>query len=407
MCRGRVARGVMAGLWLAGAQHGGIGDVEASSGFRVVVAPDSFKHALPARAAAEAIADGVRSVRPGAEIVLMPVADGGEGTLDVLAPAGLRVHVAHASGPLGEPLMASWGSLGGAAVVELARVAGLGLVGRPCPRTAWRASTRGAGQLVRAALNAGHREIVIAAGGTASSDGGAGMLLELGLVALDDAGRRIERAEDIGRVAHADPSGLDARLASARFTIASDVRAPLLGPEGAARCYGPQKGADAALAERLERRLERWADAIERATGRDARAFPGAGAAGGIAAGMSVLGAPRIVSGLEWVARAIGLPRAIEAAQLVIVGEGALDRQSAQGKAPAAIAAIARGRGVPVAALCGRVELRQAQLAELGVAAAIQLSEPGEELDRALAETASRLRAAAARLAANPPGRIS
>lgn len=371
---------------------------------RVLVAPDSFKHSLSARRAAEAIAAGVREARPDAELRLMPLADGGEGTIRALRPAGALVREALVSGPLGAPRRALWASLGRTAVIETAEAAGLELVSRPSPRTARLATTRGVGQLVRAALDAGFREIVVAAGGTATSDGGAGALFELGLQARDGRGAPVTAPEELGAVRTVRFDGLDPRLADTRFLVASDVSSPLLGPSGAARLFSPQKGADPATVELLEARLAAWARILERATGRALRELPGAGAAGGLPAGLAAVAEVRVRSGLAWLSEVLDLPGAVRDADLVIVGEGRLDRQSLRGKAPVALAGIARRAGIRTVALCGRLELSREQLHAVGISAALPIAGDEEDSVRAMAEAPERLRCAAARILAMPAG---
>lgn len=321
----------------------------------VVLAPDSFKGSLGAAEVADAIAEGWRSVRPEDRIVLRPMADGGEGTLDAFlaaVPRAVRVPV-RVTGPDGLAVDASWVRLpasaadpGGIGVVELASTSGIELLGER--RLPWDAGTTGFGEAIAAALDAGVSRLVLGIGSSASTDGGSGMLHALGAMFTDAAGHPIAPgARGLADVAHADLSGMRS-LPPGGVDVLTDVTHPLLGPGGAAAVFGPQKGfapgdiagAEAALA-RLARLVRADADA------------PGTGAAGGTGYGLRAWGA-RLAPGADAVAGLIGLREAIAASALVVTGEGSFDAQSAQGKAPAHVAALARAAGVPVALVAGR-----------------------------------------------------
>ena len=355
---------------------------------RIVVAPDSFKGTLSADGASAAIADGLARALPGAEAVLRPVADGGEGTVAAALRAGYRPRTARVTGPDGRPVDAVRAVLGTTAVLELATAAGLGLLDRPAPLTA---TTRGVGELVRHALDDGARRVVLGIGGSATTDGGAGMLQALGLRLLDADGRDVPPG-GVGllHLDRVDAAGLDPRLGQVEFVVASDVDNPLTGPAGAARVFGPQKGASVDDVDLLDAALARWAAVLARDLAVDVGATPGAGGAGGTAAGALAVGA-RIVSGAGLVCDLIGLDDALTGAALVITGEGSLDAQTLRGKAPFEVARRAAGAGVPCLAVAGRVALGPDELAAAGFAAAHALTEVEPDVGRCLAEPSTLL----------------
>jgi len=324
---------------------------------RVVLAPDSFKGSLAAAQVAAALARGWRSVRPGDVVVEAPLADGGEGTLDAFeraVPGAVR-HPVTVTGPDGRPVGASWLALpDGTAVVELACASGLTLLGAPAPLDA---HTRGVGEVVRAALAAGPRRLVVALGGSASSDGGAGLLRALGARVLDDDGAEVpDGGRGIARVASVDLAGLPA-LPPGGVDVLCDVTSPLLGRSGAAAVFGPQKGATPDDVRLLDDALGRWVDALEVAgvVPRGTSSAAGAGAAGGTAFGLLAWGA-RLVPGAAAVADAVGLDALLADADLVVTGEGRLDAQSATGKAPAEVARRAARAGARLALVVGEAE---------------------------------------------------
>ena len=323
---------------------------------KIVIAPQAFKGGLRGMEAARAMEEGVRRVYPDAQTVLVPVADGGDGTLDALVDAsGGRYFQARVTGPLGEPVVASWGVMGDGrtAVIEMAQASGLVLVtaGRRDPRLA---TTYGTGELVRAALDAGYREIIVGLGGSATNDGGAGMVQALG-ARLTDA-----RAEEIppggaalARLESIDLRGMNPRLKECRIRAATDVTNPLCGPEGASAVYGPQKGATRAVVKELDAALRRFGQVIRRDVGVDVLALPRGGAAGGMGAGLVALLGARLDSGGEIVCDAVGLDRHMEWATLVLTGEGRLDGQTAYDKAPIVVARRAGALGIPVITVAG------------------------------------------------------
>ncbi|HML51645.1 MAG TPA: glycerate kinase [Propionicimonas sp.] len=345
---------------------------------RVVLAPDSFKESMTAAEAAAAMARGVRQVYPDAQCIAKPLADGGEGTLAVLSAAlAADLISVDTQDALGRPMQAPLGLTGsGTAIIEAATVIGLAQL-PAAERRIERASSMGLAALIRAALDAGSTRIIIGLGGTATCDGGAGLLAGLGAQLRDASGRSLPpNPVGLARLAEVDLRALDARLSACEIVAASDVTNPLLGADGAATVFAPQKGADAQQVRWLEAGLTRWADVLAAAGAGDLRDRPGAGAAGGLGAALLALGAV-LRSGSELIAEAIGLDAAIDGADLVLTGEGSLDGQTAAGKAPLGVLRIAAGRGVPVWAFGGRVRDRD-RLDELGFAELISLSDDSD-----------------------------
>lgn len=375
---------------------------------RVVLAPDKFKGSASAREVAGALAAGLRAARPDLEITELPVADGGDGTVAAAVAAGFAEIQVTAAGPVGDPVGTSFALRGRTAVVELADVTGLRRLPGPglAPLTA---STFGVGQVITAALDAGATEIVLGVGGSASTDGGAGMLQALGARLTDAGGRDLARGgAALAGLAAVDLAGLDRRIAGARFLVACDVDSPLTGPAGAAAVFGPQKGAGPAEVGLLDRALAHWAAVTARVTGRDAARVPGAGAAGGTAFGaLAYLGAD-LVAGADLVLGLIGFDAALAGAGLVVTGEGSLDRQTLTGKAPLGVARAAARRGVPVVAVAGRVLLTGPELAAAGFTIAYALTDLEPDPAIAMSRTADLLKRVGARIAARLPiGRAS
>jgi len=322
---------------------------------RVVVAPQEFKGTLTAVEAAEAIAAGLRSAVPEVEIDLAPMADGGPGTaLALIAAAGGKWRLSRAHDPLMRPIEAGWALLtDGMAVIECASASGL-LRLRPGELNPRLASTFGTGELIAAALSAGCRDMIIGLGGSATNDGGAGMAQALGFGLRDAGGRDLPPGgAALARLSRIDGSKADLALGDCRVTAATDVRNPLCGPDGAAAVYGPQKGADALVVAELDAALRTFADIVKRDLRVDVLDLPGAGAAGGLGAGVAAFLGAEIRSGADVVGEASGLKARIESADAVITGEGRLDGQTAFGKAPAYVARLARDAGKPVVCLAG------------------------------------------------------
>ncbi|MFL6100072.1 MAG: glycerate kinase [Actinomycetales bacterium] len=348
----------------------------------VVVAPDKFKGSLTAAEVGAAVAAGLHAVQPQLDIVVLPVADGGDGTLDAALSAGFRRVEVEVAGPMGDPVSAAVGVRERVAVVELALASGLVLL-PPDALEPLGANSFGTGQLVLAALNAGCTTIVLGVGGSASTDGGAGLLRALGARLLDADGDDLPLGGGaLDGLAKVDRSGLDPRLASVEFILASDVDNPLLGPRGAAAVYGPQKGADPDDVELLEAGLTRWADVLDRA----AADRPGAGAAGGVGyAVMAVLGATQR-PGIDVVLDLVRFHDQLAGARLVVTGEGRLDEQTLHGKAPAGVAAAARTAGVPVVAVSGGRDLDDDRLYAAGFAAAYACTDIEPDVQRCIDE---------------------
>jgi glycerate kinase len=329
---------------------------------KIVIAPDSFKESLSALQVAAAIEAGMREVWPDAEYVKVPVADGGEGTVQALidATGGRRAEV-RVTGPLGEPVDAFYGLVGEGgssgdgmlAVIEMAAASGLESV-PPARRDPLVTTTRGTGELILHALDAGARRFVLGVGGSATNDGGAGMLQALGVRLLDADGREIGPGGGaLAGLARIDASGLDARVRASDFQVASDVANPLVGPNGASAIFGPQKGATPEVVAQLDANLRRYADVVKRDLGRDVAEVPGAGAGGGIAAAMMVFLDGRLRPGVEIVTEAVGLERAVQGADLVVTGEGRIDGQTVHGKTPMGVARVAARHRVPVIGIAG------------------------------------------------------
>ena len=374
----------------------------------VLVAPDSFGGALSSVAAAAAISRGWSSARREDEVIRKPMADGGEGTLEAIVaalPEEAERRVTPVSGPLGAPIEAPWLLLDGGrtAFVEMAAASGLSLVPPDArsPESCRAASTRGTGELIRAALDAGVARLVLGLGGSATTDGGSGLLAALGVRFLDAEGQPLAPGgAALAGLVQVDASGIDPRLGEVEMVIASDVTNPLCGPAGAAATYGPQKGADPAAVAELDAALAHYAAAIERETGRGVTDIPGAGAAGGTTAGLLAFTSAHVVPGAEVLAELVGLGEALRRAQLVITGEGRADEQTLHGKTAVRVAGLARAHHVPVALLCGALGPGAAVLEAAGLIDVLQpIGEGPMQLAEAMADTERLLANAAARLA--------
>lgn len=352
-------------------------DAGAQGTRRVLVAADKFKGSLTAVEVAERVTAGLRRAVPDVEVETLPVADGGDGTVDAAVAAGFERRETRVAGPLGHEVTAAFAVRGDTAVVEMAEASGLQRLpaGVFAPLTA---STYGSGELLRAALDAGVRTIVFGVGGSATTDGGAGMLSALGARFLDEDGEPVAPGGGgLAELARADLSGLDPRLSAVELVLASDVDNPLTGPKGAPAVYGPQKGASPDDVEALDSALAHYAKVLEGAVGPEAARYaaaPGAGAAGGIGFGALLLGA-RFRAGIEVMLDVLGFAPALERAELVITGEGSLDEQTLHGKAPAGVAAAARAAGKEVVAVCGRLALPPQALGRAGIRRAYPLTD--------------------------------
>ena len=368
---------------------------------KLVIAPDSFKESLSARAVAEAIAAGWARVYPDAELLLCPMADGGEGTVDALLSAtDGKLQQTRVSGPLGDPVEAHWGLLPNAqAIIEMAEASGLHRV-EPGRRDVLAASSHGTGELIRAALDAGVRRIVLGLGGSATNDGGAGLLAALGVRFLDREGQELPLGgAALARLSQIDLTGLDTRLAQVEVMVAADVDNPLCGPRGASAVFGPQKGASPEQVVQLDEALAHYADVMAATLGEDLRDLPGVGAAGGLGFAARAVLRAGFRPGVELVAELSGLAQAVQGADLVITGEGRLDGQSLHGKTPVGVARIARAAGVPVIALAGSLGDGYQRLYAEGIDAAFSLAPGPLSLEQAMQQAADQLSARAADLA--------
>ncbi|CAM3513475.1 glycerate kinase [Dermacoccus barathri] len=366
---------------------------------KVVCAPDSYKEALSAVDAAAALARGVRGVLPSADVVELPVADGGEGTTETLMAAlGGQLIAVDITDALGRPRTAElgWVASERLAVVDVAQGAGLHHIEVEL-RDPYRSCSSGVGHLVSAALDLDPRRVVIGLGGSATNDGGAGMISALGGRLLDSNRTPVTPTpEGMNNVASLDLSELDPRLAGVEVILASDVTNPLLGPDGATAVFGPQKGVTPARVPVIETVLAGWADVLETATGREVRDLPGAGAAGGLGAAFLALTGATLRPGLEVVAEAVGLEEAVRDADLVLTGEGRIDGQTRFGKTPWGVAEIARRNGVPVVMLGGEVRPEGRALIDDTIVAVEPIHTGYTDLDEALANTGADLEQAAA-----------
>ncbi|WP_192035148.1 glycerate kinase [Halomonas sp. YLGW01] len=357
---------------------------------KILIAPDSYKDALSAQEAARAIADGIRRADPEAETLLCPMGDGGEGTLDaLLAATGAERRLVEVQDALGRPRRAAWGWQADTrqAFVELAEASGLQHLAAE-ERDALHSTTHGLGELMRAALDAGAERLLLTLGGSATNDGGAGMLSALGARFLDDGGRELPPGgAALAELAQIDLSGLDPRLSRLKVEAAVDVDNPLLGAKGASAVFGPQKGASPAEVERLDAALGRLAAVAADCLSHDHRDRPGAGAAGGMGFAASAFLEAELRPGIELVMDAVGFDALLERADWVITGEGQLDGQSLSGKTPVGIARRARAKGVPTLALAGRLGDGWQAAHDEGIVAAFALADGPMALDEALART--------------------
>ncbi|MFC8897842.1 glycerate kinase [Streptomyces cinereoruber] len=368
---------------------------------RVLVAADKFKGSLTAVEVAERVTAGLRRVVPDLQVETLPVADGGDGTVAAAVAAGFERHEVTVTGPVGEPVTAAFALRGTTAVVEMAEASGLQLLpaGVFAPLTA---TTYGSGELLRAALDAGATTVVFGVGGSATTDGGAGMLAALGARFLDAAGEPVgPGGAALADLATADLTGLDPRFAEVDLILASDVDNPLTGPKGAPAVYGPQKGATPDDVRTLDAALAHFATVLEKAIGpkaAEAALAPGAGGAGGIGYGALILGAS-FRPGIELMLEVLGFAPALERATLVITGEGSLDEQTLHGKAPAGVAAAARAAGKEVVAVCGRLALPAEALGRAGIRRAYPLAALEPDPAKSMANAGPLLEEAAANIA--------
>lgn len=363
---------------------------------RVLLAPDKLKGTLTAAEAAEAIAAGVRDAVPGASVRTLPFADGGEGTVEAVIAAGAEARVDRVTGPLGDPVDARWALLGDTAVIEMAAASGLPLV-HPTPATALSAHTEGTGELVRIAIAAGARRVLLGVGGSASTDGGAGALRALGVRLVDADGVVVRGGGgSLTRVDRIEIDDARVLLDGVELVLCSDVANPFVGERGAAHVFGPQKGADAASVATLDAGLRALARAIHAATDVALEHADWGGSGGGIAGGLVAVLDATAADGVELLADLLGLDDAIRDADLVIVAEGSLDEQSLMGKTPVGVARHAVALDVPCVAVAGRILVSADALHAVGIEDAVAAVDVAPSVEAALAEPARWLRLATA-----------
>lgn len=357
----------------------------------ILIVPDSFKGSLSSTQVGERIRDGLRSVLPQANFRLLPVADGGEGTVEaVSAAAGGTAYSVQVTGPMGNPVSAQYAVLpDGTAVLEMAQASGLPLVPLPL-RDPSQATTRGTGELISAALDQGCSRILIGIGGSATNDGGAGMARALGARFLDRNGQELAEGggalEGLDRI---DLSGLDPRLARAEFLVASDVTAPLCGPQGASLVFGPQKGASPQQAARLDRCLAHYGQVLEATFHRPLVNLPGAGAAGGLGAGLMAFCNAQLQPGIDIIFDLLHLEQEAAQADLIVTGEGRIDATSATGKLLSGVGRLARQYQKPAIAFAGAVALADADLQAIGLQTAIPICDGPMALEDSLSQASA------------------
>ncbi|RJE86109.1 glycerate kinase [Paenibacillus sp. 1011MAR3C5] len=364
----------------------------------IVIAPDSFKGSLSAREAGLAMERGIRRVNPDSIVKVVPMADGGEGTMECLISATEgRFVTRKVMNPLGREIESGFGILGNGTtcIIEMAMSSGLYLI-ESHERDPMRTTTYGFGQLITAALDQGCREFILAVGGSATNDGGAGMLQALGVKLLGADGEDIGfGGGELAKLHSVQTDDMDPRLSECAFIIACDVQNPLIGPKGASAVFGPQKGATPAMVSQLDENLKHFADVIERTLGAAIHHIPGTGAAGGLAGGILAFLNGKLESGISIVARVTGLEEAMQGADLVLTGEGRVDFQTVGGKTPYGVARLAKSHGVPVIILAGSVGEGVNVLYEHGVLAVLSIVNRPMTLEEAMAHTGPLLEDAA------------
>jgi glycerate kinase len=367
---------------------------------KIVIAPQGFKAGISGLEAAEAIARGVAAVDPDAETVLAPVADGGDGTLNALVDAtGGQVFTSTITGPLGQPLEARWGVMGdgSTAVIEMALASGLALVPqrRRNPRVT---TTAGTGEILKEAMDRGYTRVIVGLGGSATNDGGAGMATALGARFLDSEGRPLPPGGSaLARLDRIETQGLHPALGQATIIAATDVTNPLCGPDGASAVFGPQKGANPEMVQELDAALANFARVVARDLHRDVSEEPGAGAAGGLGAGLMAFAGATLQSGIDMVCEVLQFDALLQGADLVITGEGRADRSTIFNKAPAGVARHAQAHGVPTVLLAGSLGSGYEELYDHGLAAVVCIADRPMSFDVSLSRSAELLESAAER----------
>ncbi|MHA6308415.1 glycerate kinase [Hafnia sp. HMSC23F03] len=370
---------------------------------KIVIAPDSFKESLSAMQVAEAIEQGFSEIFPQAEYIKLPMADGGEGTVEsmVAATGGERVHV-NVTGPLGQPVNGFFGWMGDdeTAVIEMAAASGLHLVAHE-QRNPLITTSFGTGELILAALNHGARKIILGIGGSATNDGGAGMMQALGAHFHDIDGKELHvGGAALAQLASVDLSQLDARLAQTDILVACDVDNPLCGAKGASAVFGPQKGATPERVKQLDAALQHYGEKIELATGKSVLNVAGAGAAGGMGAALFGLLNARLQPGIEIVTEALKLADAVQGADLVITGEGRIDSQTIHGKTPVGVARVAKRYDIPVIAIAGGMTPDYSVVHQHGLDAVFSVLNRIQTLPEALEDARGNVRVTARNVAA-------
>lgn len=343
---------------------------------KLVIAPDSFKGSIDARELCQSIKSGVLRVFPKAQVTELPLADGGEGTMENLVYASKgTIRPLQVTGPAGRPVKAAYGVLGDArtVVIEMAQASGLPLVGES-ERNPLTATSYGTGELIRAALDEGYRQFIIGIGGSATNDAGTGMLQALGMAFYDQEGKMLPQGGGyLDQLVRMDYSSFDSRIQESTFLVACDVDNPLCGLNGASAVFGPQKGATPDMVKTLDRCLNHFAEIVRQQCGIEMRHIPGGGAAGGMGAALVAFLGAKLKPGIEVVMEAVEFRKKIEGAYLVITGEGKLDKQTLSGKVIAGVSREASSQFIPVIALCGGLELSGEELDRLDVEAAFSI----------------------------------
>lgn len=370
---------------------------------KIVIAPDSYKESLSALEVATQIELGFKEIFPHAEYLKVPMADGGEGTVQAMVEAtqGRRIEV-EVTAPLGERVTGFYGLTGDGrtAMIEMAAASGLAMV-PPALRDPRVTTSYGTGELITAALDAGARHLILGIGGSATNDGGAGMLQALGVQLLDAAGQQLAPGgAPLAQLARIDASGLDARLAACTIEVACDVDNPLTGPRGASAIFGPQKGAMPEVVQQLDANLKHYAQIILRDVGVDVDAVAGAGAAGGMGAAMLAFLKGQLRPGCEIIAKAVGLEAAVKDADLVVTGEGRIDQQTIFGKTPFGVATVAKLHGVPVIGIAGGLGTNAQVVHDHGIDAIFSVLSRICTIEEALKEAEHNVRASARNIAA-------
>ncbi|EKK5570067.1 glycerate kinase [Morganella morganii] len=370
---------------------------------KIVIAPDSFKESLTALQVADAAEAGFRTVFPDAQYIKLPMADGGEGTVvSIIEATQGKLKETDVTAPLGNKVTGFYGLSGDGktAIIEMAAASGLHLV-PPAQRDPRVTTTFGTGELILAALDDGAEKIILGIGGSATNDGGAGMMQALGVVFRDKQGNSLPfGGSALAKLASVDLAGLDPRLAKTEFVVACDVNNPLCGPKGASATFGPQKGATPAMVSELDEALRHYGEVIESLTGKSLSGIAGAGAAGGMGVPLMAWLDARMQPGIDMVIETLDLHNVVKDADLVITGEGRMDSQTIQGKTPAGVAKAAKARGIPVIALVGGMSDDYAVVHEHGIDAVFSVIPRICTLDEALAQAAVNIEVTARNIAA-------